>query len=214
LVKTENATAGFTPATACQENNIKKILVITSSPRKGNSTHAAEITARAIRGKKTFVDVNRLSMKPCTACGKCGETFMCVYDDDAAGLIRRVDEADVIVVAAPVYFTGVPGPLKIFIDRNQSKWEEFEFGTRNQERGGNKPENGNRKPKTGIIILTAGHNKAKYFKPAESETRSFFAVNRIKTKLVMKLGGMDEKGAAEKYAAKIRAAVKKALKNG
>jgi multimeric flavodoxin WrbA len=181
-----------------------RILVIFASPRKGNSTYAAKKFAKSLKGKKTYVDINRLEIKPCKACEKCAEKISCVYDDDAAALIRQVEAADVVIAGSPVYFTGVPGPLKIFIDRNQVKWEESQSGIRNPESG----------IKTGIIILTAGHKKAKYFRPAESEIRSFFAVNNIKTKLVLKFGGMDEKRAMKKYAAKIKAAAEKLEKNG
>lgn len=182
---------------------IKKILVILSSPRKGNSIYAAKKLAKSLKGKKTYVDINRLDIHPCTACAKCAESFTCVFKDDAAGLIKQVEEADTVVVAAPVYFTGVPAPLKAFIDRNQSQWERWKGGSRKSEGGG----------KTGIVILTAGHNKPKYFRPAESEIRSFFVVNNIKTKLMLKFGGMDEKGAMKKNSAGIKAAAKK-LKNG
>jgi multimeric flavodoxin WrbA len=109
-------------------------------------------------------------------------------------LISLVDAADVVIAASPVYFTGVPGPLKIFIDRNQVVWERFKSGIRNPESG----------QKYGIIILTAGHKDAKYFKPAESEIRAFFAVNKIKAGLVLRLGNMDEKGKIKKYREKIK----------
>jgi multimeric flavodoxin WrbA len=182
-----------------------KILVILSSPRKGNSTYAAKKFAKALKGKKTYVDINRLRVKPCTACGKCDEGFICVHNDDAAALIKQAEEADVVIVAAPVYFTGVPAPLKAFIDRNQTQWEKY---VRLKAQGSKL------KVKTGVIILTAGHSKAKYFRPAESEIRSYFTVNNIKTKLVMKFGNMDEKKAIKKYSAKIKSAAKKMRKNG
>jgi multimeric flavodoxin WrbA len=189
------------------------ILVILSSPRSGNSTYAAKKFAKAIKGRKTFVDINKLNIKPCKACSSCEEGYKCVYNDDAAGLIRQVEAADVVVVAAPVFFTGVPGPLKIFIDRNQVQWEQ-NMGPESRVQGpGEKrttqPETRNPKPKTGVIILTAGHNKPKYFRPAESEIRSFFAVNSIKTKLALKFGNMDGRRAMKKYAARLKAAVRK-----
>jgi multimeric flavodoxin WrbA len=190
------------------------ILVILSSPRKGNSTYAAKKFAKSLKGKKIFADINILDIHPCTACGKCTEKFTCVYDDDAAALIKQAEEAGLVIVAAPVYFTGVPAPLKAFIDRNQVQWEKYR-GSGFRVQVPNKPETRNLKPepKTGVIILTAGHNKAKYFRPAESEIRSFFAVNNIKTELVMKIGNMDKKKAMKKNSAKIKAAAKK-LKYG
>jgi len=193
-----------------------RILVILSSPRKGNSTYAAKKFAKSLKGKKTYIDINRLDIKPCKACNKCADNFTCVYKDDAPALIKQAGEADFVIVAAPVYFTGVPAPLKAFIDRNQSQWEKYmgpESRVQSPE-GKTQPTTHNPQPKTGIIILTAGHNKAKYFRPAESEIQSFFAVNNIKTRLVMKFGKMDEKKAIKKYAGKIKAAARKLRKNG
>lgn len=196
----------------------KNVLVILSSPRKGNSTYAGKKFAKFLKGRKTFVDINCLDIRPCIACGKCEDNFTCNIRDDAAGLIKQVEKADTIIVASPVYFTGVPAPLKMFIDRNQVKWEEFnstEYRVPSPEQG-RYPVPGTRdsRPKLGVIILTAGHNKAKYFLPAESEIRSFFAVNGIKTKIVLKFGGMDERNALKKYAAKLKVAAKKLQKHG
>lgn len=175
---------------------------------------AAQAAAKAAGGRAVFADVNLMKIRPCAACGSCAQKFTCVYDDDAAGLIKKTERAGVVIVAAPVYFTGVPGPLKVFIDRNQVKWEERQGEERLARRSFSevgKTEGGGKK---GIIILTAGHKKARYFRPAESEIRSFFAVNGIRTVLVIRLGGMDEKGGVKKRLPEIIAAVRKALKNG
>lgn len=129
--------------------------------------------------KAQVVNINRLKFQPCNACDKCKDNFKCVINDDASGLISKVEAADVVVVASPIYFTGVPGTLKNFIDRNQAQWYK---------------KTGSMKKKKGIIILTEGTAKDKYFRPAESEIRAFFAVNNIKTTVVLKFKNMDEKG--------------------
>ena len=194
-----------------------RILVILASPRKGNSAYAAKKFAKAVKGRKTFVDINKLRIKPCEACHKCARELKCKFDDDAAWLMAKVDEADVVIVASPVYFTGVPGPLKTFIDRNQLRWEQIQSGLRNPD-SGNK---GNTHPvpraprhKKGIIILTAGSNSPKQFAPAESEIRSFFAVNRIRTARVLKFGNMDEKGEMKKNKSALKKTAKAMMKNG
>ncbi len=158
------------------------ILVILASPRKGsNSALAALYLAGITDSRLQISNLNTLNIHPCTACDKCENTFKCVFNDDAGKLIRKIEKADVVIVASPVYFTGVPGVFKVFIDRNQSVW--------NKQNSKLKAEN--LKLKQGIIILTQGDNKPKYFRPAESEIRSFFAVNGIKTKAVLKFTSMD-----------------------
>jgi len=160
-------------------------LVITASPRKkSNSAKIAEELVKILKVKNSeTVNINSLKIRPCTACGSCASSFKCIYTDDAPRLISKIKKAKVIIIASPVYFCGVPAPLKAFIDRNQPEWERH-----------------NRKAsvvkKTGIIILTAGGNEKKYFLPAKREIASMFAVNNIKTFKVLTFGNMDETGAA------------------
>lgn len=157
---------------------------------------AGYLLAQSQKLKARVVNINRLKFQPCNACDKCKDNFKCVINDDASGLISKVEAADVVVVASPIYFTGVPGPLKNFIDRNQVQWYKKTAGMKN---------------KKGIIILTEGTHKDRYFKPAESEIRAFFAVNHIKTVAVLKFKGMDEKGKIlkdKKALSRIKQAVK------
>jgi multimeric flavodoxin WrbA len=179
----------------------KRTLVILSSPRKGsNSTSAALFLANITNPRFEAVDINNLSFHPCTACDKCGIIQECVYKDAAAGLIKKMAKADVVIVGAPIYFTGVPGPFKTFIDRNQVRWYKFNSKLKIE----------NRKLKTGIIILTQGGKNQKYFRPAESEIRSLFAVNGIRTKHVLKFMGMDKNGAILKDEKAVKALKKTA----
>src|SRR6056297_232949 len=162
-----------------------KALAITAGIRgNSNSTGAARYFCSAVEEKNystELVDINMLKIAPCSACGECEKNLKCRVKDDAGFLIKKVEKADMVIAAAPVYFTGVPSPLKAFIDRNQVKWQEYK-----KSRGGK-----NKKSKKGVIILTAGEGKPGYFKPAESEIKSFFAVNNIKTGAVLRFSGMD-----------------------
>jgi len=163
------------------------VLVITASPRKNsNSAKAAEILLKLLNVKNAGItDINSLKIKPCTACGKCAKTFRCVYHDDADTLISKMKKAKAVIIASPVYFCGVPASLKAFIDRNQPQWERH-----NKKKTAVKTK--------GVIILTAGSGKKKYFLPAKREIASMFAVNGIKAPFVMTFGNMDETGAVEK----------------
>jgi multimeric flavodoxin WrbA len=173
------------------------MLIITASPRKKSNSSAAALYAAGFSGiKYETIDINRLKMRPCAACDKCPPDNGCIYDDDASSLIKKISGENIFIAASPVYFTGVPAPFKGFIDRNQSVW----CSGRKQK-----------KKKKGIIILTQGHIKLKYFRAAESEIRSFFAVNNIKTAAVIKLTSMDLAGAALKKASVLRRLEKAAL---
>ncbi len=178
----------------------KKALIITASPRKkSNSTAAAIMLAGILKLKKygiSYADINEKNIKMCIACDRCAKLLKCFRKDDGNKLIKQIEKSDVIIVASPVYFTGVPGPLKTFIDRNQPSWYKLNAKGRRPKA----------KLKNGIIILTAGDNKAKYFKAAEQEIRSFFSVHKIKCKKAFKFGNMDEVGKinSDKYKRRIK----------
>ncbi len=163
------------------------VLIIASSPRKNsNSTFAAKKLAENINKKYKIININNFFLKPCNGCLGCSKTFKCIIKDSFKKILILLNKAKIVIVASPVYFTGVPGQLKIFIDRNQQQWEKYVKGKLK-----------NRK-KEGYIILTSGAAVRKYFKPAESEILSFFAVNGIKCKKIFRFSRMDKQGEINK----------------
>lgn len=172
------------------------VLIIISSPRKySNSAFAATKLVEKINDKKyRIININNFFLKPCKGCFNCYKTLKCCIKDDFEKIINFLNIAKVIIVASPIYFTGVPGPFKVFIDRNQQQWEKYRKGLFK------------RSNKTGYIILTSGADNKKYFKPAECEIKSFFAVNGIKCKKIFSFSKMDKPGEIrkEKYLKKLQ----------
>jgi multimeric flavodoxin WrbA len=70
------------------------------------------------------IDVAKKNIQPCRGCRYCEKKGVCViHDDDMANDIYPIlREADIIVVATPVFFYGVPSRLKALIDRTQAFW--------------------------------------------------------------------------------------------
>ncbi len=106
---------------------MKKILIISSSPRKnGNSQMLCEKFAEGAREKGHSVEIVRLldlNIGFCRACDYCMKhDGNCVLNDDMKDLIRGYKEADVVVLATPVYFYGISAPMKTFIDRMYPIW--------------------------------------------------------------------------------------------
>jgi multimeric flavodoxin WrbA len=62
----------------------------------------------------TMSDIN---IKPCTGCGSCFKTGFCWQKDDLSLLQEKMLEADLFIIAAPVYMHGMPGEMKNIIDR-------------------------------------------------------------------------------------------------
>lgn len=62
---------------------------------------------------------------PCIGCYYCAANGgKCVHNDDMAEILRKMIEADVIVLASPVYFYSVDAQIKAVIDRTVARWLE------------------------------------------------------------------------------------------
>jgi multimeric flavodoxin WrbA len=100
-----------------------KILIVLGSPRKkGNSaTLAAKVAEGAIADGADVetVYLNGLNIKPCQGCEKCQEESFdgCAIEDDMNPLHSKIQEADSIVIASPIYWFNISAQTKIFIDR-------------------------------------------------------------------------------------------------
>jgi multimeric flavodoxin WrbA len=102
-----------------------KIVSLLGSPRKnGNSTQLAEIVTSTLEENGNSVTkyfLNELVIKGCQACMACkGKSESCIVKDDLAPVLETVKEADVIVMATPIYWGEVSAQLKTFIDRTYS----------------------------------------------------------------------------------------------
>ena len=100
---------------------MKKVLIISSSPRKGGNSDilcdAFAEGAKAAGNKVEKVRIADLKIGYCTGCYACQKTGKCVIKDDARSVIDKMLEADVIVLASPVYFYTICAQLKALIDR-------------------------------------------------------------------------------------------------
>jgi multimeric flavodoxin WrbA len=66
------------------------------------------------------VDVNKLLIKPCIDCNYCKNNWgKCVHVDDMAQVYQMLKQADILIIATPVYFNGVTSKLKTLVDRCQ-----------------------------------------------------------------------------------------------
>ncbi len=106
----------------------KKILILSGSPRKnGNSDLLCEEFAKGAREAGHLVEkvrVAELNIGYCRACYACRGTGRCAIHDDMADLLQKMIDADVMVLASPVYFYSVDAQLKAVIDRSVARWQE------------------------------------------------------------------------------------------
>ena len=102
-----------------------KIICVLGSPReKGNSTAIVKKFCEAAEKKGADIEsynLNSLSFKGCQGCMTCKtKTERCVVKDDLKQVLDAIYEADILVLASPVYMGGVSGQLKCFLDRTFS----------------------------------------------------------------------------------------------
>jgi len=102
-----------------------KIVTLLGSPRSlGNSTAIArrfQETAATLGAKNCTFELNRLTYRGCQGCYACKKGLdHCILNDDLTEVLTSVTEADMVVLATPVYYGDVTAQLKGFIDRTYS----------------------------------------------------------------------------------------------
>lgn len=102
----------------------KKILILNGSPRpKGNTSMLCEafIKGAEEQGHTVFkFNLNQMDIKGCLGCiqgyKQCKES-PCVQKDDMQKIYPVYQEADIVVLASPMYYWNISGQLKTAFDR-------------------------------------------------------------------------------------------------
>lgn len=141
----------------------KKVLGIMGSPcADGNTAALLDAVldgAREAGAKVERIDVGDLDIAPCDGCGECDKSGACARArDDMCTIYRKIREVDALVLASPIYFTGVSAQLKAVVDRCQCFWVERFILHRSPYRGRHHPK--------GLFVATAGSTKLQVFEPA------------------------------------------------
>ncbi len=146
-----------------------RILGIAGSPRRhGNSDRLLEECLQAARAAGAETDllvVSAAGVTPCRGCNKCSVDGHCFVRDGMQDVYPRLDAADAIVVASPVYFATVPAVLKALYDRCQPYWaRRYVLGQPIERR------------RPGALLLVGGGGDPYGHECAATTTRSVFAV--------------------------------------
>lgn len=107
----------------------KNVLILSGSPRKGGNSDILcdEFMKGAVESgnKVEKIRVAEKKIAPCSACYFCRDNGgKCVHKDDMAEVLQKMIDADVLVLASPVYFYSVDAQLKALIDRTVARWLE------------------------------------------------------------------------------------------
>lgn len=182
-----------------------KVLGISGSPRKAGNTDT--LLDKALEGAKSAggqvekIVLNDLNIRPCQECGGCDETGICVIADDMQLVYKKLNGADAVIVASPIFFGSITAQLKTMIDRLQSLWV-LKYVLKKAGTA--------RRRRRGIFLCVSAARKKRFFENAKSIIKIFFATLDIKYAGDLCLGGLDKREAVTER----RDALKKAFELG
>lgn len=148
------------------------ILAINGSP-KGKRSNTWRLTSSFLDGitaqeesayeqtpEIETLNVSNLDIKPCLGCFSCWSKTpgTCCIHDDMRAVIEKILWADIIIWSFPLYYFGLPGPLKNLIDRQLPM--SLPFMSAGTESGGH-PSRYDMSGKRTVVISTCGFYTAK-----------------------------------------------------
>ena len=147
------------------------VLGIAGGPRRGGNSETllahALAGAREVDAATELLRLRDLAISPCICpqSEDCMPTGVCTVLDDMQGLYARLRAADLIYIAFPITFRGVPAQTKAFYDRTQPLWIR-KYVLRQHLRPG-------RDAGRALILGTAERGDATEFDGAVQATRSW-----------------------------------------
>ena len=98
------------------------ILIFSGSPRKGGNTDLlveAFVKGASQKHHVEVVSVRDYKVNPCMGCNACfkNKDNTCAQKDDMPLVYEKMSQADMLVIASPMYFYGLSAQLKTVIDR-------------------------------------------------------------------------------------------------
>ena len=98
-----------------------KVILLNGSPRPNGCTAAAlaeMISVFEQEGIETkLYQLGGKDIRGCIACGSCGKTGKCVFNDLVNEVAEEFEKADGLVVGSPVYYGSPNGSVLSFMDR-------------------------------------------------------------------------------------------------
>jgi multimeric flavodoxin WrbA len=168
-----------------QATRAPRILCVAGSPRRhGNSERLLDACIEGVQ--ETGADADKIAVAAmdiggCDSCDECVSTGVCVIFDDMTDLYPKLEDADAIVIASPVYFASVPSQLKAFYDRCQPYWARL-HALAAEPRSPRRP---------GAFLVVRGGGDPHGFECAVTPTRSLFAVLGVEYSHELRVEGPD-----------------------
>ena len=101
-----------------------KITIIHGQSHRGSTYHIAKMLAEKLKGEIAEFFLPREFSSLCIGCTNCfakSET-LCPHYEKLKPITEAIDNADVIILASPVYVYHVTGAMKVFLDHYGYRW--------------------------------------------------------------------------------------------
>lgn len=101
-----------------------KIVIIHGQSHKGSTYHIARMLSEKLKGEITEFFLPRDFHSLCVGCTNCFKKseILCPHYEKLKPITKAMDEADVIILASPVYVYHVTGAMKVFLDHYGYRW--------------------------------------------------------------------------------------------
>lgn len=173
-----------------------RVIAFLGSPRKdGNTTILLDEALRGVgesgHGAQVF-KLAQMKIRGCLNCGGCEESGECVIEgDEMPKVYAAIREADRIILASPIFFSGIPAQAKAMIDRCQALWCEKYLLKREIAAGpaGRK----------GLFLTVGGMKMVKHADCANSTVTAFFRSISVPEHAFLPFRGVDAKGAIRRH---------------
>jgi multimeric flavodoxin WrbA len=170
------------------------ILGIAGSPRRNGNTDlllAELLKGAASKGAEVkTIYLSNLKIAPCQHCDSCLKEGKCRIEDDMQTIYKELGQADVVVLASPVQFSGPPAQVKAMIDRCQCLWARkyvLKIPPLTKEH-----------KRKGFLISVGATSIKNMFEPTEAIVKTWFHVLEIEYTGELLFSKIDEKGAIRK----------------
>ncbi|MEA1959110.1 MAG: flavodoxin family protein [Chloroflexota bacterium] len=165
-----------------------KVVGIMGSPRIGGNTDM--LLDEALRGAHSQgaeieqIVVDKLDISPCRELCSCEIDGRCAIRDDMDGIYGKLLEADVVIVASPMFFSGLTSQLKALVDRCQALWVRRYVLKQEPPKMGRK----------GAFIAVGATKGERMFDGAIQTVRHFFDAVGVDYSEELLVRGVDRKG--------------------
>jgi multimeric flavodoxin WrbA len=98
-----------------------KVVAINGSPKPKGNTYIAlrtvcdELEKQGI--ETVIINVGNMEIKGCIGCGRCKDNHCIFSGEELRGIFDQIHAADGLLLGTPVYYSGIAGTMKCFLDR-------------------------------------------------------------------------------------------------